>query len=95
MTTTREKISTAVFDQLEALLNAATEQGTGGTIEHFKAVAYGIGAQMAVMGKPEHIPQFINVVVSELGRGLEAGLQTAHGLNAHLDIQIQSFRRDR
>ena len=94
MTATREKISTAVFDQLEALLNTATEQGAGGMSEHFKAVAYGLGAQMAVVGKPEHMSDFINAVLEKFGQGIKSGMQEAHGLNGNLSVQVHSVRRD-
>jgi len=93
MTTIKQEVSKSVFDHLETLLDEATEQGAEGTIEHFKAVAYGIGAQMAIVSDPEHIPEFIDTVVSELGRGLQVGMQIAHGLNGRLDVQVHSVRR--
>lgn len=94
MTTTKQEVSKAVFDQLETLLDAATEQGDEAVAEHFKALAYALGAHVAVKGKPDHMPEFINAVLENFGQGIKVGLQIAHGLNGHLDVQVHSVRRD-
>ncbi|OAB34150.1 hypothetical protein [Paenibacillus glacialis] len=94
MTTTKQEVSNAVFDQLETLLDAATEQGDEAVAEHFKALAYALGAHVAVKGKPDHMPDFINAVLEKFGQGIKVGMQIAHGLNGRLDVQVHSVRRD-
>ncbi|WP_025682511.1 hypothetical protein [Paenibacillus maysiensis] len=83
-----------IFDQLNDLFDAAQEQGPESMTEHFKSMAYAIGAQMAVSGKPEHMPEFINMVITELGRGIQVGLQTAHGINNDFEVQVHSITKD-
>ncbi|ODA07335.1 MULTISPECIES: hypothetical protein [Paenibacillus] len=82
------------FDQLNDLFDAAQEQGSEGMAEHFKSMAYALGAQMAVSGKPEHMPEFINMVITELGRGIQVGLQTAHGIKNDFEVQVHSIKKD-
>ncbi|AJS59231.1 hypothetical protein [Paenibacillus sp. IHBB 10380] len=96
MTTTKQEvISKAVFDQLETLLDAATEQGDEAVAEHFKALAYALGAHVAVKGKPDHMPDFINAVLENFGQGIKVGMQIAHGLNGHMCVQVHSVTRSK
>ncbi|MPY20267.1 hypothetical protein [Paenibacillus glucanolyticus] len=93
MNVVKERVSKAVFDQLENMMNYAEKDGDEGVAEHFRSLAYGLGAQMGVTGNPEHMPEFINSVIEMLGQGIQAGMQTAHGLNGRLSVQVYSVRK--
>jgi hypothetical protein len=82
------------FDQLNDLFDVAQKQDPEGITEHFKSMAYAIGAQMAVYGKPEHMPELINTVVTEFGRGIQSGMLVAHGLHHDFDVQVHSITMD-
>ncbi|MFW5436595.1 hypothetical protein [Paenibacillus apiarius] len=92
---TTQDVSKAVFTQMETLLEEASKLGAEGVVEHFKSLAYALGVQMALEGEPEKMAEFINAVVTEIGRGLRVGMETTHGITGHFDVQVHSVKRSR
>lgn len=82
-----------LFSQMESLLEGAFEQGPDGVIEYLKALSYSLGAQVAIVSKPEHIPDMINEVMTTFGRGLQSGMQELHGLNGKFNVHVNGVVR--
>lgn len=93
MTTIKSQISQAVFDRLEALMDEAASFGLEGQAEYLRASAYALGAQVAVTGKPNDMPDMINDFLSEFGRGIQAGMLTAHGMSGRLGVKVYSVTK--
>ncbi|MNC43300.1 hypothetical protein MKX34_17375 [Paenibacillus sp. FSL R5-0636] len=78
----------ALFDLLESSLEGAYKQGPDGVIEYLKALSYSLGAQVAIVSKPEHIPDMINEVMTTFGHGLQSGMRELHGLNGKFNVHV-------
>lgn len=95
MTETKKDISKAIFRQMDSLFKEASEHGVDGVAEHFKAMAFYLGTQMAVRGNPERMDEFINAVIEKMGQGIQSGMRVAHGVNSHLSVQVHSVARSK
>ncbi|MEK5238080.1 hypothetical protein NST99_20510 [Paenibacillus sp. FSL L8-0470] len=82
-----------LFDQLESSLEDAYKQGPDGIIEYLKALSYSLGAQVAIVSKPEHIPDMINEVMTTFGQGLQSGMLELHGLNGKFKVHVNGVIR--
>ncbi len=82
-----------LFDQLESALEDAYKQGPDGIIEYLKALSYSLGAQVAIVSKPEHIPDMINEVMMTFGRGLQSGMLELHGMDGNFKFHINGVVR--
>ncbi|WP_308722461.1 hypothetical protein [Paenibacillus polysaccharolyticus] len=89
----QQQLSLNVFESMEKLLDEATTVGPGATVDYFRAVAYALGAQMAVVGERDKMPDFLNIVASELSSGVEVGMLTTHGVKCKLDAEIHAVKR--
>ncbi|RAW13699.1 MULTISPECIES: hypothetical protein [Paenibacillus] len=89
----QQQLSLNVFEGMEKLLDEATTAGPGATVDYFRAAAYALGAQMAVVGERDKMPDFLNIVVSELSTGVEVGMLTTHGVECKLGAEINSIIR--
>ncbi|MDQ0719769.1 hypothetical protein QF049_001030 [Paenibacillus sp. W4I10] len=89
----QQQLSLNVFEGMEKLLDEATTAGPGATVDYFRAAAYALGAQMAVVGERDKMPDFLNIVVSELSTGVEVGMRTAHGVTCKLGAEIHAVKR--
>jgi hypothetical protein len=85
--------SQAVFRQLEELLDKATTKGADGIHDHLMAVAYGIGAQIGVMVKPEGMTDVLNAVVTQMTRGVQAGTEACYGVKGKFDVAVVHLKR--
>lgn len=88
-----QQIRKALFDQLELLLEKASERGPEGIFEYLKALSYSLGAQVAVVSKPEHIPDLINEVMQTFGDGIQAGMMELHDLKGNFNVQVHGVVR--
>ncbi len=79
-----------VYTQMNLLLQEATKRGPGAIDSHFKALAFSIGAQAAVMSDPNEMPTVINDLISEFGRGVQAGMLEEHGVNGRFGVQVHA-----
>lgn len=93
MTTIKEQVSQTVFNRLEALMDESARLGPEGEAEYLKSAAYALGAQIAVTGRPECIPDMMNDFLTEFGRGIQAGMLTAHGMKGRCGVRVQSIIR--
>ncbi|KGE17592.1 hypothetical protein [Paenibacillus wynnii] len=82
-----------IFKQMESLLDEACQGGHDAVLAHLKALAYSLGAQVAVMSSPEEVPDKINEVMTQFGRGVQSGMLTTHGLTGNFTVQIRSVTR--
>lgn len=82
-----------VFIQAERLLEEAMKQGPESTLIHLKAWAYLLGAQMAILSKPNDIPVFIDHLVTEMGRGINDATLEMHGIKGSMSVQVHAVSR--
>lgn len=88
MANIKKQVSQNVFNRLEDLMEESEELGPEGLAEYLKAAAYGLGAQVAVTGNVESMPTLINDLLTVFGRGVQAGMLTAHGMHGRFGVQV-------
>lgn len=89
------KAGQAVFSQMESLLDKAAEKGADGIHDHLMAVAFGLGVHVGVMVKPEGMPDVLNAVVTEMTRGIQAGMEKCYGVRGNFDVSVLHMKKER
>lgn len=85
----RKAVSQITFKHLEAALNEVNEHGGEEAVqEHLLALAYGLGAQLAAMAKPELMPDAVNMLLNRFGQGVESGMLITHGHKSRFEANV-------
>ena len=78
----------AVFNQLQQMFEDAAMEGPEAIQSHLKDVAFSLGAQAAAASEPDQMPQAINDLVTQFGRGIQTIIQEITGNESKFDVAV-------
>ncbi|WKL00868.1 hypothetical protein Q0F98_28645 [Paenibacillus amylolyticus] len=88
MNNTTQTSRKAVFNQLQQMFEEADGRGSIALQLHLKDVAYALGAQAAIVSEPDQMPEVINNLITEFGRGIQTVIQEITGNESKLDVAV-------
>ncbi|WP_063564856.1 hypothetical protein [Paenibacillus sp. O199] len=83
----------AVFNQLQQMFEDAAIEGPEAIQSHLRDVAFSLGAQAAVSSEPDQMPQAINDLVTQFGRGIQTIIQEITGNESKFDVAVYAVQQ--
>lgn len=85
---TTKQARKAVFDQLQQMFEEADGRGSSALQLHLKDVAYALGAQAAIFCEPDQMPDVINDLITEFGRGIQTVIHEITGKESKIGVAV-------
>ncbi|MEY8748587.1 hypothetical protein AB9M62_57040 [Bacillales bacterium AN1005] len=85
---TTKQARKAVFEQLQQMFEEADGRGSSALQLHMKDVAYALGAQAATVSESYQLPEVINDLITEFGRGIQTIIHKSTGKDTRMDVVV-------
>lgn len=86
--------SQTTLKQVEAMFEAAVQQGPPAMETHLRDLAFSLGAQAAIVFDPRELPTAINNLITEFGKGIQTAIQEAYGVPSQMDVVVHAVHRN-
>ncbi|WP_028590325.1 hypothetical protein [Paenibacillus massiliensis] len=89
MTTTYK----GTFQQMQQMYEDATKEGQPAIDTHLKALAFSLGAQAVLTADPRDMPQIVNELMMEFGKGVQATMLEAHSMDGSFGVRVHAVQK--